>query len=509
MTGQGVVTLDELFRHSGNPNRNAVTTSVTSLERTVHMAVHCRKNQATLSQAERDRFVATVLALKASGGYDDFVQQHMGAMASAHRGPAFLPWHREYLRRFEVALQAIDGSVTLPYWDWTVDNSPSASLWDPSFLGGNGRPSDGVVETGPFAYSTGNWTLAFDGPALRRRFGLSAPSLPSLTQLASAMSETVYDVPPWNRLSASGFRNRLEGWINAPPSQLHNLVHVWVGGSMGPMSSPNDPVFFLHHCFVDKIWADWQAAHPGVGFEPVSGAPAGHNLPDAMQPWLSQGESVTIASVLDHHALGYAYDTEGLCRPTLKFIDDPIHTLKFRDDIPTLKFSDDPVETFKFRDDIPTLKFRDDIDTLKFADDVPTVKFRDDVQTLKFVDDGGGGMTANKAVDDVKIPALDDPNVFKPQQDVIDPQRRLGRPAPFVLANPHHSMAWAQTQPNALHAAISQLETELTQLQQVIAEHERAEQAGNLTQTEHEALKQYREDFDAILAEYEQLASTK
>ncbi|HEX5847186.1 MAG TPA: tyrosinase family protein, partial [Rhodoplanes sp.] len=27
---------------------------------------------------------------------------------------------------------------------------------------------------------------------------------------------------------------------------------------MAPMTSPNDPVFFLHHCFVDKAWADWQ-----------------------------------------------------------------------------------------------------------------------------------------------------------------------------------------------------------------------------------------------------------
>jgi hypothetical protein len=468
------------------------------------MAVQCRRNQATLSQPERDRFVAAVLALKASGAYDDFVLQHLGAMASAHRGPAFLPWHREYLRRFEAALQAIDANVTLPYWNWTVDNSPSASLWDPSFLGGNGRPSDGVVETGPFAYSTGNWTLIYDGPALRRRFGVSASSLPSPAQLATAMGETVYDVPPWNLSSASGFRNRLEGWINGP--QLHNLVHVWVGGSMGPMSSPNDPVFFMHHCFVDKIWADWQAAHPGVGFEPVSGAPAGHNLGDSMEPWLSQGQSVTIASVLDHHALGYAYDTEGLCQPTLKFIDDPIHTLKFRDDVQTLKFIDDPVDTLKFRDDIQTLKFRDDITTFKFADDTQTSKFRDDGQTLKFADDGGG-MTVNKAVDDVKLPALDDPDVFKGQQDLIDPQGRLGRPAPFVLANPHHSMAWAQTQPNALLAAVSQLETELTQLQQVIAQHEQAEQAGDLTQAERDALSQHREDFDAILAEYQQLVS--
>ena len=42
---------------------------------------------------------------------------------------------------------------------------------------------------------------------------------------------------------------------------MHNLVHRWVGGSMGPGTSPNDPVFFLHHCNVDRIWvslAHWE-----------------------------------------------------------------------------------------------------------------------------------------------------------------------------------------------------------------------------------------------------------
>jgi len=140
-----------------------------------------RKNQASLTSSERTAFVSAVLALKASGAYDTFVDQHRAAFLAspndpAHNGPAFLPWHREYLRRFERALQSIDPSVSLPYWDWTVDNSPASSLWDASFMGGNGSGADRRVTSGPFAFATGQWTLTIldpgdTDPFLTRNFG--------------------------------------------------------------------------------------------------------------------------------------------------------------------------------------------------------------------------------------------------------------------------------------------------------------------------------------------------
>lgn len=272
-----------------------------------------RKNQATLTAAEKARYVAAVLAIKASGVYDQFVSDHVNFMAGAHRGPAFLPWHRQYLLDFEAALRKVDSGVSLPYWDWSVDSSPVSSIWNADFMGGNGRPSDGKVMTGPFAFDSGNWNLldAAFPPFLRRRFGVGVPTLPTPTDVSTALGVTPYDVAPWNRFSAGAFRNTLEGWIAGP--QLHNRVHVWVGGSMEPMSSPNDPVFFLHHCFVDKLWADWQTLHPGVAYVPVTGAAAGNNLNDSMEPWASRGVTVTPASVLDHRALGYGYDTDPEC----------------------------------------------------------------------------------------------------------------------------------------------------------------------------------------------------
>jgi tyrosinase len=454
----------------------------------------CRKNQATLTPQEKSHFVAAVLALKANGTYDQYVQDHRNAMLDAHRGPAFFPWHREFLRRFELALQAIDASVTLPYWDWSVDNSPTSSIWDIDLMGGNGRPADGQVTTGPFAFSTGNWPLNVDDDGfgfLRRQFGLSAPALPTPADVNTALAATPYDVAPFNRFSASGFRNRAEGWIAGP--QLHNLVHVWVGGSMLPMTSPNDPVFFLHHCFVDKLWADWQALHPAEGYLPVTGAAVGHNLNDPMQPWAGRGETVTPAGVLDHHALGYAYDTEPECAPKLKFFDD----------LPTLKF----------RDDIPTLKFRDDIITLKFRDDIPTLKFRDDPITLKFRDDIG----TSPRIDPVKQPGLDKPPGIDPvKQPGLDKAGGLDRPgipalsgiggaAPFVLSTPHHSMSWTQSFPEAHRATLAQYEAAIAQYEQTIGELNQAHVKGQLNETDMQAAENFFREYQTLVAEYQRL----
>jgi tyrosinase len=62
-------------------------------------------------------------------------------------------------------------------------------------------------------------------------------------------------------------RNLVEGWQPNPPA-MHNRVHVWVGGDMSPASSPNDPVFFLNHCNVDRLWADWQQNHGNASYLP-------------------------------------------------------------------------------------------------------------------------------------------------------------------------------------------------------------------------------------------------
>jgi tyrosinase len=306
--------------------------------------VNLRKNQNTLSASEKQAFVAAVLVVKQKpsrlhpgdpefGRYDDFVEVHLNAMMPpmmtppqpgwAHQSCVFTPWHRALLVEFEKELQAVDPTVTIPYWDWTHDNSPASAPWTTDFLGGNGGVPDGEVTDGAFAGATGKWPIRVkDAPGdpgfLRRQMGTdaSAKTLPSSSDQTTVEAMAPYDTQPWedslrasNSAAWQGYRPHLE-------IDLHNLVHRWVGGNMLDMTSPNDPVFWLHHCNCDRLWAVWQNQHPNeLPYLPDSGAAPGHNLNDTMiffepggiRPFDSDYRTV---DVLNHHALGIAYDTD-------------------------------------------------------------------------------------------------------------------------------------------------------------------------------------------------------
>jgi tyrosinase len=127
-----------------------------------------RKNQRSLTAAEKKRFTDALLALKAEiksgtlSTYDLFVKVHDDAMKDgyAHMGPAFLAWHREYLRRFELELQRIsppelppnfsperttaNDELGLPYWDWSIDQAAPSWPFTADFLGGDGSKDPGA-----------------------------------------------------------------------------------------------------------------------------------------------------------------------------------------------------------------------------------------------------------------------------------------------------------------------------------------------------------------------------
>jgi tyrosinase len=133
---------------------------------------------------------------------------------------------------------------------------------------------------------------------LRRRLGNGVATLPTTQQVNAVLNLGEFDEDPWDSTS-DGFRNQVEGWEPNPPG-LHNRVHVWVGGDMGPATSPNDPVFYLNHCNVDRLWEAWLTRN-GRTYVPGPDESAdlrGHRLDDALYSLLIR-QTITPAQMLD------------------------------------------------------------------------------------------------------------------------------------------------------------------------------------------------------------------
>lgn len=285
--------------------------------------MNTRKNHTDLSTAEKATLVSAVLALKnnvdsvlkpgAMKRYDDFVQVHKNAMMGPdmimpmpHGGPLFFPWHRVLLRQFELALQAAagDAGIAIPYWDWELSGNNNPFTDD--LMGGDGDGAQGHrVVSGPFAYAGNNfevrvWDEASGDVALLREFGTDPNAyLPTPPQVASALTKTPYSPGPnsWERTCEDG---------------LHNPVHRWIGGNMGDATSPNDPVFFMHHCYIDLLWERWRKQHPTSDpYLPTSGTP-GYDLTSVLvfstagtpSPWAGSWQ---VQDTLNTTSLGYIY----------------------------------------------------------------------------------------------------------------------------------------------------------------------------------------------------------
>lgn len=292
----------------------------------------------------RDAYIQGLKLLKAEmldeplSTYDFFVIWHHQAMMiptpvtqgrrnAAHVGPVFLPWHRFFLIVLEQQLQRVldNPDFGLPYWAWhvdgdkTPDEQKASAIWGPDCMGGAGTP----VDTGPFAFDQSNpasWRVRVQPTiasglltvdrGLRRESGADPrfAALPTSAEVTDAMSYPVYDEPEWLDKSQTTFRNVLEGWGATSP-RLHNLVHVWVGGDMGPSTSPNDPVFFLNHCNVDRVWAAWQQKNPTSPYLPDAAAAAdlsGHRVDDRL--WAPFPDAPTVRDMLNVSSI-YTYDS--------------------------------------------------------------------------------------------------------------------------------------------------------------------------------------------------------
>ncbi len=235
--------------------------------------VRIRKNANALTAGERDRFLAALAQLnnQGTGRFADFRNMHVTAASpEAHGAPGFLAWHRAYLLDLERELQAIDRSVSLPYWRF---DQPSPNLFTADFMG----VSDAL---GTVSFSPTNplqfWTT--DGvQGITRR---------PLFNVATAAANVISEAQTLARGSTFSAFRVMEG-------SPHGSAHTSFGGMISSIgTAARDPLFFMLHANADRLWAKWQRNFgrfdPSVAasYDTVpSGNRIGHNLPDTMWPW--------------------------------------------------------------------------------------------------------------------------------------------------------------------------------------------------------------------------------
>jgi len=202
--------------------------------------------------------------------YDDVVYVHMDAADSAHLTGILLPWHRLYLHIMEGLLRERCGYTGyMTYWDWGIDAhdikhspifnaDPAAGLGTFPDASTNFSLSDGAFRDTVRAYPTPhhiqrNYTLRpFETQIFPWKFNLPDKEANSTQTTAEYIKLTTGFTGNFTAFQAyiQGFR--AEG--------LHSAAHLSAGGDLSNIShSPNDPVFWLLHGQIDRIWAAWQA----------------------------------------------------------------------------------------------------------------------------------------------------------------------------------------------------------------------------------------------------------
>ncbi len=236
-----------------------------------------RKDFHEMTVSEKDAFVDALYAVRQGPDvFADLANFHANNFSSIHfNSPSqdvFLAWHRRQILELEQALQEDNPRVSIPLWNWVTDNSSSDPMWNHSFLG-----------------------------QFVSAFGISRPfsngvNLPTQSEINNVQAITNWD----------NYVSTLEN------GSVHVGGHVWIGGTMASGNSPADPVFYMHHGMIDKLWQDWVVAN---NITPSSNLYIKTDMPRYDGTYSFNGQvlpSVNPDDIVDSRDLGVFYAANGL-----------------------------------------------------------------------------------------------------------------------------------------------------------------------------------------------------
>lgn len=279
--------------------------------------------------------VTAMLKLKPEDPNNWYRNAFVHILDCPHHNWWFLPWHRSYIGWFEITCRKLSGDpdFALPYWDWTTEPSmptqfygnvldptnalflqsqadfikafkdPVSKLWQ-SFTKAqtkvlakrSSQIADGTIV--PFTSAENLWSVILDNyPTVAARSLSSGQALPKGT--GSSLRSGNYVIPSYvtkalkpvffeNTPSHDGFgsdpaqQHSMGSGAGKLESGPHDQVHNDIGGPQSFMPtflSPVDPIFFMHHCNLDRLWDVWTRK------QQASGGPIFPQNPTDLKAW--------------------------------------------------------------------------------------------------------------------------------------------------------------------------------------------------------------------------------
>jgi tyrosinase len=210
----------------------------------------------------------------------------------------FAPWHRSFIYYFEQLIQHFSGDpkFALPYWDWSRTTSVPGTFY------GTGNPLNDILSirssSCPSAPTVGR------GRSATEKFSTSDLA----TYVGSTVINTMQDNSDFDTYGGGGPSNPGTGELEWRP---HNFVHRWVGGTkfsnMVQTFSPLDPIFWLHHCNIDRLYSNWLSRPQHV--PPSDAAWQKKSFQDFFdKDGKPAGSEFTCGQTVDSTVMNYTYD---------------------------------------------------------------------------------------------------------------------------------------------------------------------------------------------------------
>ena len=303
--GMGITGLTNVFtrRAMPKPMRKSYTDAVTCLQKLPPQVM--TTEQSLLYPGVKSRF-------------DEYLATHINYTLQIHFTADFLAWHRFYIHSYEQDLKKCGYTGNLPYWNWPTDAlvPEKSSLFngDANSLGSNGayipgRESVYLANQDVTAPPGTGGGCIYKGPFSDTSVNLGPVDTANVTGVLGPYDYNphciVRDLNGWFSSRFNTWKNVTElilesediatfqgvmqadsTYVPAGSFGVHGGGH-FTAGATGTLSdfysSPGDPLFYLHHAMIDRVWTIWQFLDLPDRRDAISGTSTILNLPPSAE----------------------------------------------------------------------------------------------------------------------------------------------------------------------------------------------------------------------------------